>query len=802
MQIDSGLPLTSDALAALLFQNSGEYAIVILDPSGKIIQWNPAAEKVFGWSASEAIGQPSAIFFTPADRASGRPAAKMQEAIEHGVAFDERWQVKSDGAWFWGSGQVTPLRQDGEIVAFAKVLRDRTKERATEDRLRIAQQAGRFGSFELVPASGKLLPSEQFCFLWGVPFKEEFNVSEFLKLIHPDDVGDLTTGNPNLADNALDYTEYRIIRSDTGEIRWMARRGEMTGNPATGERRYIGVSYDITARRRVEEDLRFLAQASSELSSLVDEQSTLDKLAFLAVPVFADWCAVDMLQDDGSVKRVAAAHSDPDKVRFAQEFSRKFPPDPTQAVGVWSVLNSGRPEFVSEINDSMLEKFVTDPGRRAAMQQLGFRSYIGVPLKAHGKTRGVVTFISAESGRRYTAADVALAEDLGHRAAIAIENARLYSDLQKADQAKNVFLATLAHELRNPLAAIVNGLTMAKLASGDAERVQRAAIMMERQASQLTRLVDELMDMSRVTSGKVQLQPEETDLATVIGCAVDAIRPQIEAEEHHLSVKLPRGPLSLKADPMRLAQVFSNLLSNAARYTAKGGDISITAEESEERFIVRVRDNGIGIAPDMLKTVFTMFAQVSHPVDRSQGGLGIGLALVDGLVRLHGGTVKATSAGIGHGSEFIVCLPRSVPQRISQQPVVPLDSPLSSAVEAAKSRSVMVVDDNVDAALVLAEVLRTMGHQVDAVHDGLSAVDKVLAVKPDIVLLDIGLPGIDGYEVARRIRGSGDSQGMRLIALTGWSQENDRQRSFQAGIDEHWAKPVDFDRLKRVLAQP
>jgi PAS domain S-box-containing protein len=802
MQNDSEPVLPLDMLTVMLFQNSGDYAIVMLDLAGNIVQWNPAAEKILGWSESETIGQHGSLFFTMEDREIHRLATELREATEHGVAIDERWHVRRNGTRLWASGQTTALRQNGTNIGFAKILRDRTTERETEDRLRIAQQAGRFGSFELLPASGTIIPSEQFCRLWGMAVKDRYPVAEFLKLILPEDAASVVTGARTLPANALDYTEYRIVRPDTGEVRWMARRGEMTSDTGSGDLRYIGVSYDITRRKRTELDLRFLAQASAELSSLVDEQSTLDKLAFLAVPVFADWCAVDMVQADGSLKRVAAAHTDPEKVRLAHEFHQKFPPDPNQAVGVWNVIRSGRPEFLSEINDELLEKFVHDPRRRAVMEQLGFKSYIGVPLRARGQTRGVVTFISAESGRRYSAADVALAEDLGHRAGIAIENARLYTDLQKADQAKNVFLATLAHELRNPLAAVVNGLTMIKLAPDNIEKVKRSANLMERQATQLARLVDELMDMSRITTGKIQLQAEKTDLAAVIASAIDATRAQIEAARHRLSVRLPSGPLPLFADPMRLAQVFANLLSNAAKYTDQGGDICLTVERSDAEFIVRVKDSGIGITPDMLNRVFTMFAQVTHPVDRSQGGLGIGLALVEGLVQLHGGRVEAHSAGLSQGSEFVVYLPVTMPEVLSQMEDRAHDLRVPLALEASRPRSVLVVDDNVDAALVLAETLRMLGHHVSVVHDGHAAVHAALTTKPEVVLLDIGLPGIDGYEVARRIRSSGPTLPVRVIALTGWSQEEDKQRAFRAGFDEHWAKPVDFDRLRRVLAQP
>jgi signal transduction histidine kinase len=562
----------------------------------------------------------------------------------------------------------------------------------------------------------------------------------------------------------------------------------------------------------VESDLQFLAQASTELAALRDYQETLDRIAHLAVPQFADWCAVDMLGDGGALQRVAVAHSDPAKEQLARNLHCRLPsrPGSTTEGWRWDVLRTGRAERLPEVTDELLDSAIRDPEYRAALRALGLRSYLGVPLSVRGKVLGVISFVTAESRRRYTAQDQALAEDLARRAAVAVENATLLRALQDSDRAKDVFLATLAHELRNPLAPVWNGLTIIQSAPGDATRVQQVAEMIERQVGQLGRLVDDLLDVSRITTGKIELKKQTTELTGILRSAIETSLPHIEAAHHKLTVRLPDEPAELEADPVRLAQVFSNLLNNAAKYTRPGGQIDLEAHAEPQRLVVRVRDNGAGIAPEMLNKVFSLFTQVTHPSERSQGGLGIGLSLVDGLVRLHGGTVEARSGGLDKGSEFIVHLPRTsdapatAPAPAPESELKPAPEPAPAATAAlpdggrplSGSPRVLVVDDNRDAAMTLAELLQMMGSEVAVAHDGASAVACTVQFAPDVVLLDIGLPDINGYEVARRIRALEGVRQPRLIALTGWGQEEDKKLAALAGFDEHWTKPVDPQRLQ------
>lgn len=561
---------------------------------------------------------------------------------------------------------------------------------------------------------------------------------------------------------------------------------------------YVKILRDRTEERRQQRDLKFLAEASAELASLSDYQATLDKIAHLAVPRFADWCAVDIVGDGGSLQRVVVAHADPAKEQLARDLHRRFLPGPDwmKGAGPWHVLRTGQTERTEELTDEMLARTIVNPDYLAALRSLGMHSYLGVPLAVRGKTLGVVSFITAESRRHYTAQDEALALDLARRAAVAIENANLLRALQESDRAKDVFLATLAHELRNPLAPVWNGLSIIKRAPDDAARVQQVAEMIERQVGQLARLVDDLLDVSRITTGKIELKKRPTDLASILHSAIETSRPHMEKAGHKLAVRLPDEPAHVDADPVRLAQVFSNLLNNAAKYTRPGGSIELIVEAQPERLVVRVRDNGTGIAPEMLGKVFSLFTQVTHPAERAQGGLGIGLSLAEGLVRLHGGSVEARSEGLDKGSEFIVYLPRSRPAASQAAPGRP--QPHAGERISARSRRVLIVDDNQDAANTLAELLHMLGSEVAVAHDGITAVPRIAQFAPDVVLLDIGLPDINGYEVARRVRALENVRQPRLIALTGWGQEQDKRLAAQAGFDEHWTKPVDAARLQQL----
>ncbi|MBI1918938.1 MAG: response regulator [Planctomycetes bacterium] len=559
---------------------------------------------------------------------------------------------------------------------------------------------------------------------------------------------------------------------------------------------------DVSVRRRDEHVAEFLAGASLALASLVDYQRTLEKVARLAVPFFADWCAVDMVEPDGSLRRLAVAHANPERLWLAHELQQRYPPAEDSPHGVRAVLRTGQPEMVPDITDAMLVAGARDEQHLCLLRALGLRSYLCVPLAIRGKVLGVLTFVTAESGRRFTEADRSLAEDLAYRAAVAVENSRLYGELRASDRRKDEFLAMLAHELRNPLAPIQNALHILERGEEDREAFDFARAVIGRQVQHLVRLVDDLLDISRIMRGRVELRREQIELSAVVARAVETARPAIDAQRHQLTVALPGEPVRLDADPVRLAQVLANLLLNSAKYTPEGGSIRLSGSltgAAPGEVVLRVRDTGIGIPPEMLPHIFDLFTQVDSSPGRSQGGLGIGLTLVRRLVELHGGRVEAFSKGPGQGSEFTIRLPILDLQFAIEERG---DGPhRQSQIQNPTCRRVLIVDDNVDAANSLALMLRLQGHEVLVVHEGPAALEAATEFGPDVGVLDLGMPGMDGYELARRLRRLPGLESVLLIALTGWGQEEFRRRSKEAGFDHHLVKPADPRSLHELLVR-
>jgi PAS domain S-box-containing protein len=556
----------------------------------------------------------------------------------------------------------------------------------------------------------------------------------------------------------------------------------------------FGISRDVTSRLRAERSARFLADAGVALAGVVDVESTLQKVARLAVPFFTDWCVVDMVQPEGPMRRVAVAHSDARRAELGYELAKRYPVEPTLGHGPPRVLRSGKSEILTHVTDDFLVQAARDPTHLAILRELGLRSYLWVPLKSRGKNVGVISFVTAESGRHYDLADLAVAEELARRASIALENAQLYAELRQADRRKDEFLATLAHELRNPLAPLRNALEILKSPNVESAVIDQARGMMDRQVRQLVRLVDDLLDVSRIMQGKIELRKERINLAVAVQHALETAQPAISAAGHQLRCDLPSEPLILDADPIRIAQAISNLLHNSAKYTEPGGHISISAARENGEAVVRVRDTGVGIAPDMLPRIFDLFVQAERKQDRSQGGMGIGLTLVRSLAEIHGGRVSAQSEGPGKGSEFILRLPLC-----KDQPHGDSGDVVARVSVSAHPRRILVVDDNADAGESLAMFLRLQGHVVWVATDGHSAMDMVLTEPPEVAFLDIGMPGMDGYELARRLRQQPALASMTLVALTGWGQEEDRRRTQEAGFDFHLTKPAEPEVLGRLL---
>jgi PAS domain S-box-containing protein len=367
--------------------------------------------------------------------------------------------------------------------------------------------------------------------------------------------------------------------------------------------------------------------------------------------------------------------------------------------------------------------------------------------------------------------------------------------LEVADRQKNEFLAMLAHELRNPLAPISNGLQLLRMPNVDTSLVTETTQMMERQVFHLIRLVDDLLDVSRIITGKLTFRKESIDLAGVIRHAIEEAQPQIDAGGHELMLQLPARSIIVEADAARLSQVVANLLVNAARYTKQPSRIWLTVERQADEAVIKVKDSGIGISKELLPRIFSLFVQAEHSLERSQGGLGIGLTIVKRIVEMHGGTVSAASAGAGQGSEFTVRLPMS-------EALAPVASATGMSQPVQPKRRILIVDDNVDAAMITSALLKAWGHKVEIAFNGPAGIAAVQSFRPEIILLDIGLPGMSGYEVAQQLRAEPSTASLIIAALTGYGQESDRRRSFEYGFDYHLTKPADPQSLESLLLSP
>ncbi|MCA1607860.1 MAG: PAS domain S-box protein, partial [Acidobacteria bacterium] len=406
---------------------------------------------------------------------------------------------------------------------------------------------------------------------------------------------------------------------------------------------------------------------------------------------------------------------------------------------------------------------------------------------------GVTTAIRDETGKLIGFSKVM--RDQTDRKRLEDELRQVAADLSEADRRKTEFLAMLAHELRSPLAPIRNAMQIFRLKGGEMPDFQPAVDMMQRQVGQMVRLIDDLLDVSRITRGKIELKKQRIELDSVIHHAVEAARPGCESAQHELTVSLADHPIYLDADPARIAQILGNLLNNACKFTEPGGKIDLSVTVDSGYAEIRIKDTGIGVGPEQLPVIFEMFVQADTSLERTQGGLGIGLTLVKRLAEMHGGSVEARSEGTGKGSVFIVRLPLATESAESAVSRVLPDVAGRSGV-----RRILVVDDNRDSADSLAMLLTLGGHNiVDIARDGIEAVEAAGRLKPDVVLLDIGLPKLNGYEAARRIRAQAGSNGVYLIALTGWGQDEDRRRSSEAGFDAHLVKPVDYEKLSKLL---
>ncbi len=525
--------------------------------------------------------------------------------------------------------------------------------------------------------------------------------------------------------------------------------------------------------------LAFLADAGAILGRSLDFDATARDAISLPIPRVADVAALIFEPRGGIARTAITAQLTPDGSHRVRNFADT---DPLPK----ELLDAMKLAMASSERISLLRPDAD--GTSDSIYCMAF------PVQARGCTCAVLALSRNPSSPNFSNNDVIMATAFVSRAAIALENAVLHDELQAADHQKNSFLSMLAHELRNPLAPMRNAVQLLALKSPDEPDIQWIREVIDRQIVQMVRLVDDLLDISRITQGKIRLQCEPIELTTIVGHAVEASTPLIDARQHRLAVSLPSQSIWINGDLARLAQVLTNLLNNAAKYTDDEGQIWLTVRCDDGLATISVRDTGIGIPSHMIHAIFDLFTQVDRTLDRSQGGLGIGLTLVKRLTEMHGGTVSATSEGTGLGAEFTVKLP--ILKDIAPTPATIAD--LSPSKE--WKTTILVVDDNVDSADTMARLLQISGHRVHVAYDGKTGLTAAQSFEPNIILLDIGLPGMDGYAVARQLREHPATKDVLLIAMTGYGQHKDELRARQAGFDHHLIKPVEFNVFESILA--
>jgi PAS domain S-box-containing protein len=639
-------------------------------------------------------------------------------------------------------------------------------------------------------------------------------------VLHPDDVQRCVEGWTHSVETGELYEiEYRFRRAADGQYRWHLGRALPLRDADGNVVKWFGTGTDIDDRKRSEEAQRFLAEASAVLVASLDYEATLDALARLIVPTLADWCAIDMITDERTIRRLAVAHQDPAKVELAWELDRLYPQQMGDTEGIAKVIRTKQPELYPNVPEELLALVARDGEHLKMLRELGLKSALVVPLIAHNRVLGAISFVGAESGKRFTAADLDFAEDLAHRAALAVDNARLYRDAQEVNRLKDEFLATLSHELRTPLTAVLGWTRLLGTNQLDAATSRRALETIERNAQAQVQLIDDILDVSRIIRGKLRLNVRPAELTHVIEAAVDSVRPAAEAKGIRLQVVLdPRaGPVS--GDPDRLQQVVWNLLTNAVKFTPKEGRVQVLLARVNSHLELTVSDTGQGIEEKFLPFVFDRFRQADPSTTRVHGGLGLGLAIVRHLVELHGGTVTAESRGKGQGTTFKVSLPLMImhgpefahaggeegaagnTNSSAQHPTAGGRVTLDCPTELTGLR-VLLVEDEPDARDLLVAVLTQCRADVRAVSNATDALLALETWQPEVLISDIEMPGEDGYSLIRKIRSLPPERGGKIpaAALTAYARAEDRLRALLSGFQLHVPKPVEPAELVAVVA--
>jgi len=680
-------------LLDLLIDRVSEYAIFLLDPNGRIASWNRGAERIKGYSAEEIIGKPYEIFFSEEDRKAGRPRQILAQVRSNGQYQEEGYRVRKDGTRFWASILLTALFDEGEFKGYAKITRDLTERLQSEDEARraAADRAARVQAelderemrrsrdqLDLIlrsisegvtvqtterrmifanDAAARLCGFDSAAALVAAPREEVFSRFEVFREDGAPFPLDQLPGQIAVAGKASDaVVRFRV--KQTGEERWSFVSAAPVLDARGNVDLAVTVFREFTERRRTEQAWQFLADASAALAASLDYEATLKQVVGLAVPRIADWSAVDILTSDGSLEQLAIAHVDPSKRELAKEWRRRWPP--RKDATTYRVIRTGLPELLPEITNAMIEAGAPDPEQRKMAFQLGLRSAMVAPLMVGKQPIGVLSFLTAESGRRYGAEDLILATEISRRASLAIENARAYTEAREAIRTRDNFLAIASHELRTPLSALsvlISSLARAA-ASGRLVKLSPEAFMermtnAERQMAQVGRLVENLLDVSRLSTRDLRLERDETDLVEVAREVIS--RYEDVAAEFGGRIDLrTTGPTVGWWDRSRLDQMITNLVGNAVKY-ARGTRVTVSISSGGSGHVrLTVRDEGPGIALDDQERIFGQFERATE--SESLPGMGLGLWLVRRIATAHGGTVKLDSVP-GQGATFSVLLP-------------------------------------------------------------------------------------------------------------------------------------------------
>ncbi|MDZ8035625.1 ATP-binding protein [Nostoc sp. DedSLP04] len=554
------------------------------------------------------------------------------------------------------------------------------------------------------------------------------------------------------------------------------------------------------AAQAAEKRSNFLAEASSVLASSLDYRITLTSVAQLAVPTLADWCIVDVIEDNLPVfTNPVIVASEPAKEGLIRELQQRYPISIDADYGPPKVLQTGKPELVTKILESSLQRKSSNEEHFSLLCQLQLKSQMVVPLLVRDRKLGTILFASAQPERHYTTVDLEMAEELAQRAAFAIENAQLYQQAQEANRIKEEFLAIVSHELRTPLNSMLGWVQLIRTRKWDEATTSKALEIIERNAKLQRKLIEDILDISRIVQGQIRLNIRKIDLVPIIQAAIEAVLPTSEIKDIQVEFNLDSSVGQVMGDAERLQQVVWNLLSNAVKFTPNGGRVEVHLEQVNSNVQITVSDTGKGISTDFLPYIFERFRQADSTTTRADNGLGLGLAIVHHLVEMHSGRVCAVSEGEGRGAKFTVLLPLVEPQ---PEQLIKESKENVENLSILNGLQILVVDDNADTQELIAFILEKSGGQVTAVSSVGEALEALERLKPDVLVSDIGMPDEDGYSLIRKVRAQETEQGEKIlaVALTAFAREEEHSLALEAGFQVHVSKPIEPEELVKVVA--